>query len=711
MSSEAASKVTTAAEKVGLTKRILILGLIIELIFLLNTPGFGLNSQHLILSYPRQPNPITQPSVILFIVTILAYLLAKAGVMSMFTPQELIVLYGMVGATALVMSPGEFGWGNYWGFFMSIVVNDQAAANFGKVSRIDWVLPSKSAFDYGMYGGVGVPWGEWIVPILGMIFFAGSTIILSYSIVLIMRRRWIEEERWVFPFARLATETVYIAEMYPELKKGKRKIYPLLIGFIIGVLLGIPMVINTYAPALLPELPPILQPHHLDPRDDLLWYEGWWNEGINIAFNWYYVIWFVCIGLLIPLDVLNTAAIFEIFFYVILLPLLTLAGLLPYWDWRDSYNMYWSFATGDGWPWTQGGWNPLMPGLVFDVGGLLGLGLVSIWLARGYIARTLKALTSGESIPGEENEPVPYKYAWLMFIVGSILMLIVYMAGFGAPVHVAITALIVMWIIVVAGARMRGEAGLGGFFFWYENTRGLWAELWGFTGWYQGPIDSVDVITPEFYAAEHVYYWTMVHNTSFQNGYNAIALDTYKAGFEVGVSPKDIFKATVIGTVIALLLTMPIMLMRSYKVGLSTGPGWGPAPPAAISGPNNFWMDPSYWMTFPPTSAIGAPTPWIHVIAGIIIMFGVVYARMRWVWFPISPAGLILANSGILIPWGGFTTTIVIPWIIKLIIYKTVGAKFFEERVQPLAVGYLVGYFLMYIILTNPVDAMSWMWT
>lgn len=682
----------------GLTNRVIVIGLIVQLIMLLSGQWRGFND---LTARSIRPGQIwAAPALMIAVLTVLFLVLAKLNVVKMtLTPQELVVLFGWIGASTVVTYTGSFGnWTWIFGWPFATVMNDAAKTAFGQYIP-SFMVPSRSALVDAMIGGRPVPWGDWMLPIAFWTCTAGITILFTYSITLIMRKRWLEVERWEFPYARMATEWMVVSDVYPDLSKGKTKIYPLLIGAVIGLLWAAPAIINAFAPAMLPEIPRWFQTGEI--REDALWYPGPWNQGVNIDLNANLEPWSFFMWLLVPLDVLNTTVLTSAFIYIVLEPLLTVLGVLPFWSWRDSYNTYWSFATGGGWPWTQGRWNPVMPGVLFDIGGVIGLAIFTLWFSRDYIARTFKALTNAAPAElKEENEPLPYRQAWALFIGSGILLLLLFLIGFQAPIHVAIIGLLFTLILVVAGARIRGEAGFGGFYMWYENTRGMFYELFGFSGWFQGPIKKTAGITREFVAAENVQAWTAVENINFQNGYNAILLDTYKAGQDYSTHPKDIFKGTAIGTVVALLLFWPILLISQYNLGMSTTAAGG-----NINGaPINFWFDARYWTTFPPTSVLGNPSILIHVLIGIVLEGLVMFARTKWIWFPLNPVGLILANSGIVHCWMGYLAigTAAIAWAVKLLIYRFIGGKFYTERVQPFAAGWLGGWFLGLLIVALP---------
>jgi hypothetical protein len=46
--------------------------------------------------------------------------------------------------------------------------------------------------------------------------------------------------------------------------------------------------------------------------------------------------------------------------------------------------------------------------------------------------------------------------------------------------------------------------------------------------------------------------------------------------------------------------------------------------------------------------------------------------------------------------------TAAIAWLVKLLIYRFIGGKFYTERAQPFAAGWLAGWFLGLLIIALP---------
>jgi len=700
-----------ASLKKGFTKRAIILGIILEMAVLLC--GFQQGFTNLDISLDVSSSNLFPSSFVLFFILLIALkLLAKTGVIKPFSIQELTVIFSWISATVVVTFATAIGrvksfYSWYAGYILATRIQDAAKSNFGNLVP-SWWTPSESALKAGLYGGASVPWGEWIPPIAFWLFLGALTITFSYSITLIMRKRWIEEERWTFPFAQIGEELINFMAEGVKQKENKKILRSLYAGFLVGFLWSLPRIINTYAPSVLPNIPGTAwYVNDLGQIYPAIFAEFWnidpamngmpWDNIINIVINGSLTPWLICLFLLVPIDVLNTAVLISFLMYVVLLPLLTLAGVIPLWSFRMGYNQYGSFAYGGVFPWQQGRWNPIMPGIVFDFGGMVGLGIFTIIFNREYIARTIKALFGKTpSELEEEKEPLPYRYAWLACIASGILLFLMFALAIGAPWHVALIGLVFMAIFLVAGARMRGEAGYGSFFMYFENSRGIFNDLFGYSGWYHAPITSLSESTPDFFATQVVHDWTVVQNVNFSNGYVSAMLDVYKIGYDSNTNPKEIFKSSVIATVIALLLFVPLALIREYHVGL-INTNWGST---MLSAPVNFRYDPSWWH-YAPLRDAGEPSPLIHVLIGVIIMGLVMYARTKWIWFPLNPAGLIIGNSSMCLGNVGFLPfgVIFVAWLIKIIIYKAVGGGFFRERVQPFAIGFLVCWFLGILIV------------
>jgi hypothetical protein len=97
--------------------------------------------------------------------------------------------------------------------------------------------------------------------------------------------------------------------------------------------------------------------------------------------------------------------------------------------------------------------------------------------------------------------------------------------------------------------------------------------------------------------------------------------------------------------------------------------------------------------------------PWVSVPVGAAIIGFVMYMKREYLWFPFSAVGVVIAAG--LSFFGHYSTTsiwfpIIIVLVVKRVIYRWFGVKFFRERVVPVVLfammGLMTGMFIYKMI-------------
>ena len=119
---------------------------------------------------------------------------------------DLVAVYGMlmVGTAVPTMGLGGYLFPLTTGvFYYASPENRWTEFVLPNVPR--WLAPeSESAIRYlyeGLPKGVPIPWGEWVVPLGFWTLFVVALYLVSVGVVSLMRRRWVDEEKLVYPLA------------------------------------------------------------------------------------------------------------------------------------------------------------------------------------------------------------------------------------------------------------------------------------------------------------------------------------------------------------------------------------------------------------------------------------------------------------------------------------------------------------------------------
>jgi hypothetical protein len=74
----------------------------------------------------------------------------------------------------------------------------------------DWLHPHSERAIAGLYEGLregqAIPWGEWLIPLAAWTLLAFSVYLVFFCLSSLLRRRWVDEEKLVFPLVHLPVE-------------------------------------------------------------------------------------------------------------------------------------------------------------------------------------------------------------------------------------------------------------------------------------------------------------------------------------------------------------------------------------------------------------------------------------------------------------------------------------------------------------------------
>jgi hypothetical protein len=566
----------------------------------------------------------------------------------------------------------------------------------------------------------------WIILILSVEFF-------FLFLVLIFRKRWIEEERYPFPLAQPPLSIIgdggedgsqsffnkrvswiafslgfalCLASVLSVSRANTKAIQPLDYLFFDAV----PLKANLTGYKLVPELASIV-----------------WLSPFCLIFM-----------LLFPVDVLMTMlltfVLFGIIFQATFKQLATYVGVIPDWghvmrgitvgggagllfwtlvfQWREIERLLVGFARR-----TRSAvegrflnfrnallvfWAVSMAWAVWVYPSIYGIDLQpsTRWLLLGgtflmFLYVVLSARR--ERIDPDDSGPIGARSLFLL--ISAMGLTFVALTLPGRSIGLLVSGTIVLLVFAFASIRARAESPQGE---WYEYDQGrLDASVQArFT---PGPADPSLGITPganhwwdtppgvvsHFYGWElGAYYKRLAPHNSF--------LDTFKIGHETGASAKDILKAIVLAMVVAAVCTPVASLIISYTYGAS-----------GVNYPLYFYEDyisGTGHMYIFGTSSMEPPNHFDPIKSTIyswpilfFFMMGVImYMRREYVWFPFHPIGFLM-GAWVYQPTGYDTDiwfTILLAFLAKRTIFRWFGVRYFRDKVQPVLVFAAMGMVL-----------------
>ena len=619
--------------------------------------------------------------VTFFILAIISKFAPAVGL----NPHELTVVYSMMASTMgialwwtapnlysslyhLTLSP-----------FASVAPTYQPP--FWCPTDIDLLTPA-------LTGNSAVPWSAWIVPLLWWFSFTLMLTLYTYFFALIMRKQLIDIEKLPFPIANATYILIGAEEPKESERSAKRgassssKLRISLIGMILGLVIpgffGPFHQISPAIPALSDELN--LNPYLIESLPNALLGASFFGGlTVTILFLW-------------PTDLLLSSFVFYIIFGIIIPVVQVSMGILPYIPGQVPLMYYYiNVVPGLGGiyvPPAQAA-NAVQIATITHIGAPMGIAFFSLLLAKDHIIKTIKA------IKNPEIEDEPYRIYWIG-LIASFLGFLALLVICEMPVLFAILSLIVFQFYNLLNIRIRGEAGYVG------NASLNYGP--GFGAYHYAPAAYTMVyfpVTAEARSTRAFWVSEMFHGWSLTGALTGSATPTPSVRGMESFKLADLTRTRIKGMVvtqifafcIAIIIGLIVSLWGAYTFGLNAR--W----------PSRFMPDMSNWVVDGIDSdctattfsmyVLGPPPRIQEFLAGFILIGVLTFLRLRYVWFPLHPLGVVLSFSDLTFSWCLFYGIV---WLLKTLVVKIGSAKLYEEKVAPLCLGYIVGWAILWFI-------------
>jgi hypothetical protein len=316
-----------------------------------------------------------------------------------------------------------------------------------------------------------------------------------------------------------------------------------------------------------------------------------------------------------------------------------------------------------------------------QLGGIVGLSIFMLIGNWRYIAETAKAAMgrlSPERIREmESGEPMSYRSAYAMMLI-SLILFIVFWMGSGFSFLGSILMILTFVLVFLSTTRIYGLVG-------FAVSPGLRWSAFLFQGimWPTIPERrSPEWVTSMWIANE---FGSDLPELGW-GGALFSSFASYRMASLTGANTRDVFKIWTLVTVLLPLISIIGCLWVIHTFGISRTSeaqwvgNWNGIT-AEMEGGNR------------PT----AP-PWIpYALLGIVIVGVLSFLHARFMWFPVDPAGYVLATTihplleGLWLPF-------LIAWIAKTITLRVGGSRAYENYGVPIATGFLTGTTLSILI-------------
>lgn len=349
-------------------------------------------------------------------------ILRKLGQGLEFSSSELAVIWIMIAASSAVPGYG----------MMEFIFPYLAAPLYFASPENQWkefIIPHLPGWSYlsdrsavrdffsGFSGGQ-IPWRAWLAPAgfwiaLSLVFFFVFT---CWGVIL--RRQWVERERYVFPLVQVP---VYLVKPESLLKGSLFKNKLLWIGVSVAFLAHLFNGLHRYFPAV-----PLFR---LDYSLDPLFPEKPWNALVQ---GW-------------PLMVLIYFSVIGVTYFLQLDVALSLWFFFTFYKFQEVFFSAFSI-TGVS---TQ---HQL-------IGGDIVLIFFLLWMSRHHLKVVLRKAFLGHKVIDDSNEPLSYRFSVLGMGLGAIGILMMCQI-LGMSLHITILFIILIWIMGTVVAWMVANAGM-----------------------------------------------------------------------------------------------------------------------------------------------------------------------------------------------------------------------------------------------------------
>jgi len=589
-----------------------------------------------------------------FVMTLIIALLARIpAVKKYLTAGNLVFLY-VVALAASAFANQDSPWRESFEPIIARVGTPEDAIRYVP----EFVSPPREAAEALIMGTgslTAIPWNQLLPAIIwrffSFAFFAG----ISVGLISIFRHQWIDIEMLPYPQVTIANSAMIGVEEVGNPKWVGRS------TFILGFLIGLGLELVRACIAFFPWFP-----------DIYMWRTNTCGPGCHwiapVGIPWHYGIAkhapLYALVFLTPLH-----SLFSVVFWGIVYEVASaIACALGYYTGYTDMGFCGRSWCGENTPFAD---PPLAFGCLIT-GVTLGAFVMTIFHERHHIVRTLKMAFGGARDPElEAGEPMSYRTAWLVFIASYVFGIILF-ASAGMSVWAS-------FVVILTGVVT-----------WFTMSQ-LWGRI-GFSnepGYNFGPGFAKTLLWPTEYSTpvtdtDHILAHTFVYElashrpsvpwcTTFYT-----VLGSYKMASLRKVHPRNVVKIASIALIVAMFTAciMNVVLPGIYGMGVTTCYTTNDL----MGRVNHMWAVPS------PRPMVDI-APW--VTGGFVFMVVMSLLHVRFLWMP-DPLMSIIAWDWI----GGLHGTwavALICGIVKWMVLRIGGSKFYEERAVPFVGGFILG--------------------
>ncbi len=555
----------------------------------------------------------------------------------LFTQSELLVMYVMVMISSVIVHGLRF-------FYSVILVPNyvrdvggpyRAIYNNLNLERISPLLiPQGEEALLGFYTGrTSVPWDAWITPLILWSLFFMAFFLVAICLATLVKKRWTEVDRLTFPLAVPIIQIANVDEKNPLGPLWKNNAVRL--GVIFPIIYYGSNILNTYWP--------VIPAMNLNYNFQYM-FESPVGQWIAIAWATFRVTP-MSVGILyqVPNDLLGSALIFGVIFIIRLY-------IMSIFDGPETGPLF--FATSAERSMGPAAW-----------------GLALLWFCRREIIAKIKAALKLTLSPSDKNELDPDAALPNAFVIFGILIGYIALVAFlkflvGIPVYLGALYFGIMFLAMIAFARMGAEAGL----FYNSGSAGFLEEALGTSG-----------LAPKSAPILGGYFGGTFCSRGVLPVISSMTLHSYKMAEESKMKSRSMTTVIIIALVVSLIILPFFVLPIAYSYGA----------PVILGTSGN--VQGGEWNIRYQKALVTYPALFlVSAIFSVVFVWFLMFMRMRFVWWPLHPYAYIASFWMTRYWWG----SILVAWIIKGLVMRWTGGKT-RNTIREFFMGVIVGSIIM----------------
>lgn len=501
----------------------------------------------------------------------------------------------------------------------------------------NWIGPNDPRLLRRFFEGGELPWSMWFKPVMLWSGFVFTYALCSLSLVLLLRRQWIESERLTFP-------TVYVPLSVTAEDGAFWRNKVVWIGIAIPFLIGVLNNLNANFPSI-----PKLEVRHIDVSSHFS--DAPWNAigGLSISFYPFVV------GIAF---LLSTEMTFSCWFFYLMTKVQRIIGA--------------AFGVAQ---WGTGGMNRFPFEDHQGAGAFVALAVLALWIGRKPLADAFRGAFGMLSrflgvAPRQGNCPVDAAACWAVWgFLGSFGALLGFCLAAGMSLGTPILLLTLSLLYLLAATRIRAETG---------------------NAWLFGPDLDPQRLLTAVVGARHLAaqdltimaYLSSIASFDMRGVTMPHQLEAYKLAEVRKIERGPLTGALITGLAVGIPAAFWMALMVWHNVGaLAKADTW-----RTMMGKQPFDRLQGYLQSPQPTN----PIELVFVAAGLLFTVFLFAMRMRLPVWPFHPVGYAIANTNSMSnQWFPF----LLAWAAKGVILRYGGPKLYRQA-QPFFLGLVVGDFL-----------------